>query len=106
MRASDSAYQLVYGARGNNFLLTMLRLSREREELRIVDDQTGAPTSSECIAQATADIVAQVLAPAGAVCRDGADCKPDLRGLYDLVWICEGVAGEVQLTVWALGRQR
>jgi len=55
----------VYGARGNNFLLTMLRLSREREELRIVDDQTGAPTSSECIAQATADIVAQVLAPAG-----------------------------------------
>ena len=55
----------VYGARGNNFLLTILRLSRERAELRIVDDQTGAPTSSECIAQATAGILAQVLAPAG-----------------------------------------
>jgi dTDP-4-dehydrorhamnose reductase len=55
----------VYGARGNNFLLTMLRLSKERAELRIVDDQTGAPTSSECIAEATADILAQVLAPAG-----------------------------------------
>ena len=55
----------VYGARGSNFLLTMLRLAKEREELRIVDDQTGAPTTSECIAQATADILAQLLAPKG-----------------------------------------
>ncbi|MGD0520312.1 MAG: dTDP-4-dehydrorhamnose reductase [Terracidiphilus sp.] len=55
----------VYGARGNNFLLTMLRLAREKEELRIVDDQIGSPTSSECIAQATADILAQVLRPGG-----------------------------------------
>jgi dTDP-4-dehydrorhamnose reductase len=55
----------VYGARGSNFLLTMLRLAKEREELRIVDDQIGAPTSSECIAQATANILAQVVAPTG-----------------------------------------
>jgi dTDP-4-dehydrorhamnose reductase len=55
----------VYGARGANFLLTMLRLAKERPELRIVDDQTGSPTTSECIAQATADILAQVLSPAG-----------------------------------------
>ena len=55
----------VYGARGANFLLTMLRLAKERSELRIVDDQTGSPTTSECIAQATAQIVAQVLAPGG-----------------------------------------
>jgi dTDP-4-dehydrorhamnose reductase len=55
----------VYGARGSNFLLTILRLAKEREELRIVDDQIGAPTSSECIAQATANILAQVLAPTG-----------------------------------------
>jgi dTDP-4-dehydrorhamnose reductase len=55
----------VYGARGNNFLLTMLRLARERAELRIVDDQIGSPTTSECIAQATAGILAQVLGPAG-----------------------------------------
>ena len=54
----------VYGARGSNFLLTMLRLAGERRELRIVDDQRGAPTSSECIAQATADILAQILPPA------------------------------------------
>jgi len=55
----------VYGARGNNLLLTMLRLAKERAELRIVDDQTGAPTSSESIAQATAEILSQVLPPAG-----------------------------------------
>ncbi len=55
----------VYGARGNNFLLTMLRLAKERAELRIVDDQIGSPTTSECIAQATADILTQVLAPGG-----------------------------------------
>jgi dTDP-4-dehydrorhamnose reductase len=55
----------VYGARGSNFLLTMLRLAKERAELRIVDDQTGAPTTSECIAQATADVLAQLLAPKG-----------------------------------------
>jgi dTDP-4-dehydrorhamnose reductase len=55
----------VYGARGSNFLLTMLRLAQERAELQIVDDQIGAPTSSECIAQATANLLAQLLAPAG-----------------------------------------
>ncbi len=55
----------VYGARGSNFLLTMLRLAQERPELRIVDDQIGAPTSSECIAQATANILAQLLSPSG-----------------------------------------
>jgi dTDP-4-dehydrorhamnose reductase len=55
----------VYGARGKNFLLTMRRLGREKPELKIVDDQTGSPTSSEAIAQATAAILAQVLAPAG-----------------------------------------
>jgi len=42
----------------------MLRLAQERSELQIVDDQIGAPTSSECIAQATANILAQILAPA------------------------------------------
>lgn len=48
----------VYGARGKNFLLTMRRLARERDELRVVDDQIGAPTWCRMIAEATAQIVA------------------------------------------------
>lgn len=53
----------VYGARGNNFLLTMLRLARERSELRIVDDQIGAPTWCRSLGEVTAQILAQLYAP-------------------------------------------
>ncbi|MDD5329858.1 MAG: dTDP-4-dehydrorhamnose reductase [Sulfuricella sp.] len=49
----------VYGLRGRNFLLTVLRLAKERDELKIVDDQFGAPTWSRMIAEATAQILAQ-----------------------------------------------
>lgn len=49
----------VYGPRGSNFMLTMLRLARERPELRVVDDQVGAPTSSLEIARATATLLAK-----------------------------------------------
>jgi dTDP-4-dehydrorhamnose reductase len=47
----------VYGPRGRNFYLTMRRLARERPELRVVDDQRGAPTSSLAIAAGTALLV-------------------------------------------------
>lgn len=58
----------VYGTRGNNFLLTMLRLANERRpSLRIVDDQVGAPTWSRDIAAATAALLARpALAARGA----------------------------------------
>ena len=48
----------VYGARGQNFFLTMLRLAKERESLKIVDDQIGSPTWCRMIAECTAQILA------------------------------------------------
>ena len=48
----------VYAAQGSNFLRTIVRLARERNELRIVADQIGAPTSAALIAGAVADILA------------------------------------------------
>ena len=52
----------VYGTRGKNFLLTMLKLGAERPELRVVADQIGAPTWSNTIATSTSHIIAQGLA--------------------------------------------
>lgn len=62
--AADCAYLIlrtswVYGMRGKNFLLTMLRLARERDSLRVVADQFGAPTWSRTLAEITAHVVAQ-----------------------------------------------
>lgn len=47
----------VYASHGKNFLLTMLRLARERDELRVVGDQFGTPTPASLIADVTAQIV-------------------------------------------------
>ncbi|WGV23621.1 dTDP-4-dehydrorhamnose reductase [Halotia branconii] len=49
----------VYGLRGKNFLLTMRKLALEKEEIKVVNDQIGAPTWSRVIAEATAQILSQ-----------------------------------------------
>jgi dTDP-4-dehydrorhamnose reductase len=67
VRASGGAHLIfrlcwVYGARGQNFMLTMMRLAREREKLRVVSDQVGCPTWSRMIAETTALAVKQTFA--------------------------------------------
>ena len=50
----------VYSPHGTNFLRTMLRLGREREHLRVVNDQIGAPTTAAALARATRAVVDQI----------------------------------------------
>jgi dTDP-4-dehydrorhamnose reductase len=70
----------VYGARGKNFLLTILKLARDRETLSVVADQQGAPTWSRDLAKMTADVIGQCeLAARG---RELADVLDDLGGVY------------------------
>jgi dTDP-4-dehydrorhamnose reductase len=54
----------VYGGRGKNFLLTILKLARERETLRVVADQYGAATWSRDLAEMTAEVIGQCEATA------------------------------------------
>lgn len=73
----------VYGLRGHNFLLTMQRLASERDHLRIVADQVGAPTWSRLIAEATSQAVCQLFSP------QMQDRRAELSGVYNLT--CGGV---------------
>jgi dTDP-4-dehydrorhamnose reductase len=70
----------VYGATGKNFLLTILKLARERETLRIVADQHGAPTWSRDLAKMTAAVIGrcEALAEGG----EPSDVLADLGGIY------------------------
>ena len=52
----------VYGARGGNFAKTMLKLAQEREVLKVINDQIGAPTGAELLADVTAHAIRQVTA--------------------------------------------
>jgi dTDP-4-dehydrorhamnose reductase len=66
IQQSGAAYLIfrtawVYGRRGKNFLLTILRLATQREELRVVDDQIGSPTYAREIAAGTTRIIKDLL---------------------------------------------
>lgn len=76
----------VYGMRGKNFLLTIRRLAHERDELRIVADQRGAPTWCRTIAEKTAQIIAQLQAPNQNRQLNGVarDAWQERSGLYHL----------------------
>ena len=62
----------VYGARGNNFAKTMLKLAQERDSLKVVNDQMGAPTGADLLADVTAHAIRTALQ------------KPNVIGLYHL----------------------
>jgi dTDP-4-dehydrorhamnose reductase len=70
----------VYGNRGKNFLLTILRLAADRSELKIIADQLGAPTWSSTIAEATAQILAQCHRDSRSELRQ----RSSIRGVYNL----------------------
>ena len=64
----------VYAARGGNFAKTMLRLAAERERLTVIDDQIGAPTGADLLADLTAQMVRQAMSS-----------EIDLSGVYHAV---------------------
>ncbi len=63
----------VYAGKGNNFAKTMLRFAKERTEMSVINDQFGAPTGAELLADCTAHAIRVALK------------QPDVAGLYHLV---------------------
>lgn len=63
----------VYASRGANFVKTMLRLAQERDQLNVINDQLGAPTGADLLADVTS------------LCLQQAMLRPEVSGLYHLV---------------------
>jgi dTDP-4-dehydrorhamnose reductase len=74
----------VYAARGGNFAKSMLRFARERERLTVIDDQFGAPTGAELLADVTAHAIAQAMK------------QPEISGVFHLA-----AAGETTWNAYA-----
>lgn len=92
----------VYASRGNNFAKTMIRLGKQRETLAVINDQYGAPTSAELLADCTAHALIQALQ------------KPQVTGVYHLAaagettwyayaqYVFEAVKKQADLTVTSI----
>ncbi len=72
----------VYGARGKNFLLTILRFAREREEMKVVADQHGAPTSARDLARLVAHVISRFEGEAAAAGKPLAEVIMPFSGIY------------------------
>ena len=88
----------VYASRGKNFVRTMLRLASERDELRVIDDQHGAPTSARNLADVTAHVVRGALAER----RDGRFASALLHYASDGCTTWHGLATETMRIARAL----
>ena len=92
----------VYAARGGNFAKTMLKLAKERERLTVINDQFGAPTGADLIADVTAHAIRRVKSPTAGV-TDDAD---HLSGIYHLVAAGETTWFDYANHVLSLGRKK
>lgn len=87
LEASGAPYMVfrtswVYGARGKNFLLTILRFAREKEEMKIVADQHGAPTSARDLARLVAHVITRFESEAAAAGKPLAEVVMPFSGVY------------------------
>ena len=89
----------VYSGHGSNFVLSMLRLARERPSLNIVSDQTGCPTWARNLAQVSSDIIGQLLQRKSETGRDGMYhyCDSTVTNWYDFARLIFSTAGELGL---------
>jgi dTDP-4-dehydrorhamnose reductase len=80
----------IYSTRGKNFLLSILRLAKERTELQVVDDQIGSPTWCRLVAEATAEVLRQL-----AIETSLYNALDGKEGLYNLT--CRGETSRFEL---------
>jgi dTDP-4-dehydrorhamnose reductase len=86
----------VFAARGDNFPGTILRLAREKEELQVVDDQIGIPTSARLIADVTRRVLVRI--------KDGVDRLDEVSGVYHLC--SQGAASWYDYACFVVGQAR